>query len=65
MTNGPTIVVTSDALAPAEVRRWRDVVAALYVDEAPAPAAHRAAFEALLRFTPVAALQIPHVLGPA
>ena len=48
-----------------ELLRWRDVVAALYVDEAPAPAAHRAAFEVLLRFTPVAALQIPHVLGPA
>ena len=47
-----------------ELLRWRDVVAALYVAELPAPAAHRAAFEVLLRFTPVAALQIPHVLGP-
>ncbi|MGA2383526.1 MAG: hypothetical protein ABSG61_08825 [Gemmatimonadales bacterium] len=48
-----------------ELLRWRDLVAALYVGEAPAPAAHRAAFEVLLRFTPVAARQIPHVLGPA
>jgi hypothetical protein len=48
-----------------ELLRWRDVVAALYVAEAPAPTAHRAAFEVLLRFTPVAAVQIPHVLGPA
>jgi hypothetical protein len=47
-----------------ELLRWRDVVAALYAAEAPAPAAHRAAFEVLLRFTPVAALQIPHVLEP-
>jgi hypothetical protein len=46
-----------------ELLRWRDLVAALYVADAPAPAAHRAAFEVLLRFTPVAAAQIPHVIA--
>jgi hypothetical protein len=45
-----------------ELLRWRDLVAALYVADAPAPAAHRAVFEVLLRFTPVAAAQIPHVI---
>ena len=48
-----------------ELLRWRDVVAQLYTAETAAPAAHRAAFEVLLRFTPVVALQIPHVLGSA
>jgi len=46
-----------------ELLRSRDLVAALYVADAPAPAAHRAAFEVLLRFTPAAAAQIPHVIG--
>jgi hypothetical protein len=46
-----------------ELLRWRDVIAALYIAEEPAPAAHRAAFEVLLRFTPAAAAQIPHVIG--
>lgn len=45
-----------------ELLRWRDLVAALYVAEAPSPAEHRAVFEVLLRFTPVVAVQIPFVL---
>ena len=48
-----------------ELLRWRDLVAALYLANAPAPAAHRAVFEALLRFTPVAAAQIPYVMPSA
>ena len=46
-----------------ELRRWRELVAALYVAPAPAPADHRAALRCLLRFTPVASAQIPFVLG--
>lgn len=48
-----------------ELLRWRDLMAALYVSDAPSPAAHRAAFRALLLLTPAAAGQIPHVLGGA
>jgi hypothetical protein len=48
-----------------ELLRWRDLIAAFYVADAPAPAAHRAAFEVLLRFTPVAAAQIPFVIEPS
>jgi hypothetical protein len=46
-----------------ELLRWRDLVAALYIAPGPEPAAHAAAFRCLLQFTPVAARQIPHVLG--
>jgi hypothetical protein len=42
-----------------ELLRWRDVVAALYLREEGDPKTHRAAFRCLLRFTPVAARQIP------
>ena len=44
-----------------ELLRWRDLVAALYISPEPSPAAHRAAFRCLLRFTPAASAQIPHV----
>jgi len=46
-----------------ELLRWRDLVAALYLSDAPEPATHRAVFEVLLRFTPAAAAQIPFVVG--
>jgi len=42
-----------------ELLRWRDVVAALYLREEGDPETHREAFRCLLRFTPVAARQIP------
>lgn len=45
-----------------ELLRWRDLVAALYVQADPEPAEHRAAFRSLLLFTPEAARQIPLVL---
>jgi hypothetical protein len=41
-----------------ELLRWRDLAAALYVEEDPAFEAHRSAFLALLRFTPAAFAQI-------
>lgn len=43
-----------------ELLRWRDVIAALYLREHEGdPQTHREAFRCLLRFTPVAARQIP------
>jgi hypothetical protein len=47
-----------------ELLRWRDLIADLYIQEAADSTAHAAAFLCLLRFTPVAAAQIPLVLGP-
>lgn len=44
-----------------ELLRWRDLIAALYISPEPSPAAHREAFRCLLRFTPAASAQIPHV----
>jgi hypothetical protein len=46
-----------------ELLRWRDLVAALYVSANPERERHRAAFRALLLLHPVAARQIPFVLG--
>lgn len=46
-----------------ELLRWRDLVAALHAAAQPSPAGHAAAFRVLLRFTPAASAQIPHVLG--
>jgi len=45
-----------------ELLRWRDLVAALYVAPEPEAALHAEAFRCLLRFTPAASKQIPHVL---
>jgi len=42
-----------------ELLRWRDLVAGLYLAEMGDPARHVAAFRCLLRFTAVAARQIP------
>jgi hypothetical protein len=46
-----------------ELLRWRDLIAELYIHPASDSADHRAAFRALLLFTPTAAQQIPFVLG--
>ena len=44
-----------------ELLRWRDLVAAQYVMEAPSAISHRETFRALLRFTPEASRQIAHL----
>jgi hypothetical protein len=44
-----------------ELLRWRDLIAALYVSAEPSVADHREAFRCLLRFTPAASGQIPHL----
>jgi hypothetical protein len=46
-----------------ELLRWRDLIAELYIGPDPDPAGHRQAFRSLLLFTPMAAQQIPLVLG--
>jgi hypothetical protein len=46
-----------------ELLRWRDLAAELYIHPEPSPAEHAAAFRCLLQLTPVAAQQIPFVLG--
>ena len=57
-------VQTSDRRAlRRELLRWRDLVAALYILPTGDPAGHAAALHALLRLTPEAASQLPH-LGP-
>ncbi len=54
-----TIEVHARPTLRRDLLRWRDLVAQLYVSPTPDPAAHRAAFPCLLRFTPEASRQIP------
>jgi hypothetical protein len=46
-----------------ELLLWRGLIAELYIRTEPSAEDHDAAFRALLQFTPVAAQQIPFVLG--
>jgi hypothetical protein len=45
-----------------ELLRWRDLVGALYIADAPDPVDHRAAFRYLLQLTPTSARQIEHLM---
>ena len=47
-----------------ELLRWRDLVAELFVAGEAAPTRHLAALRSLLLLRPVAARQIPLLLGP-
>jgi hypothetical protein len=58
-----TIALHSRRGLRRELLRWRDLIAQLYIDHEPDAMQHRQALEVLLRFTPQAATQIPHVLG--
>ena len=53
-----TIRVRPSPTLRRELLRWRDLIAVLYIGEKPDPAAHAAAFRALLRMTPEASKQI-------
>ncbi len=57
------LTVSAQARPPLrrELLRWRDLAALLYVSTEPDPAGHRAALRCLLRFTPAASRQIPHL----
>ena len=57
-----TVAVQSRPALRRELLRWRDLIAALYIAEAPEPEAHRAAFRVLLQLRPLAAKQIPALL---
>jgi len=57
-----TVAVNSKRTLRRELLRWRDLIAALYIDAEPDRARHEAAFRSLLLFTPSASEQIPHVL---
>jgi len=46
-----------------ELLRWRDLVAALYLDDTPSLDAHVAAFRCLLRMTPESSRQIGELPG--
>jgi hypothetical protein len=52
-----TVEVNARRTLRRELLRWRDLVAALYIAPAADPAAHAAAFRALLRLTPEASKQ--------
>jgi len=62
-----TVQVNPRRALRRELLRWRDLVAALYIEAAGGSAldaeAHRAAFRALLQLRPVAAKQIPLLLA--
>lgn len=58
-----TVEVQRRSTLRRELLRWRDLIADLYIHPDPDPAEHRAAFQTLLLFTPVAAEQIPFVLS--
>lgn len=53
-----TIAVAERRAVRRELLRWRDLVAALYLETEARPDDHRMAFRALLQQTPESALQI-------
>jgi len=58
-----TVAAASTPGRRRELLRWRDLVAALYIESTADPDAHRQAFRCLLRFTPTAARQIDLLLA--
>jgi hypothetical protein len=58
-----TVSVQTKRTLRRELLRWRDLIAALYLEPKADLGAHRAAFRCLLRFRPEASRQIPYVLG--
>jgi len=58
-----TIRLASTRARRRELLRWRDLVAALYLDGEPDAAEHRRVFRVLLQFTPAASRQIGLLLG--
>jgi hypothetical protein len=58
-----TVEVQRRSTLRRELLRWRDLIAELYIRTEPGASDHAAAFRSLLQLTPVAAQQIPFVLG--
>lgn len=57
-----TVAVQTRPGLRRELLRWRDLVAALYIAPRADAASHTEAFRCLLRFTPAASKQIPHLI---
>ena len=60
-----TVAVNSSRSLRRELLRWRDLVAELYVSEAPDAVAHGRAFRVLLQLHPETWRQLPYVTGAA
>ena len=58
-----TVEVNERPALRRELLRWRDLAAALFLREDADPIGHRAALRAVLLLHPVAAAQVPFVLG--
>ena len=58
-----TVEVQTRSGLRRELLRWRDLVAALYLQPEPDPAEQRRVFRTLLQFTPIASRQIEPLLG--
>jgi hypothetical protein len=58
-----TVEIQTKRTLRRELLRWRDLIAELYVAPRGEPHLHREAFRALLQLRPVAARQIPLLLG--
>jgi hypothetical protein len=56
-----TVAVAERRSVRHELLRWRDLVAAMFLEEAAQPDAHRAALRALLQQTPTSAAQISYL----
>jgi hypothetical protein len=57
-----TVAVNERRSLRKELLRWRDLIAAEYIDSAPSLPAHQAAFRCLLQLHPKSASQIQYVL---
>jgi hypothetical protein len=57
-----TVAVNSQRALRRELLRWRDLVAALYLEAVPNEREHQAVLRCLLQLSPVTAAQIPHIL---
>jgi hypothetical protein len=60
-----TVAVNPRRALRRELLRWRDLVAALYLEVAPNKREHRAVLRCLLQLTPITAAQIPYILDNA
>ncbi len=60
-----TVAVNPRRALRRELLRWRDLVAALYLEAAPNMREHRAVLRCLLQLAPATAAQIPYILDNA
>ncbi len=60
-----TVAVNPRRALRRELLRWRDLVAALYLESGPNMREHRAVLRCLLQLAPATAAQIPYILDNA